>query len=290
MTLAGLLAAANVTGTRISHQRVVILGAGSSATGISAQLVAAMMSEGVAGREARASIWLIDSKGLVHSGRADLEPFKRAYARPAEQVNEWRTVQPGRISLEDVIRNVHPTVLIGVSAQPGAFTESLIREMARRVERPVIFPLSNPTSKSEAVPQDLINWTGGRALVATGSPFPDAIYNNRRIRVGQCNNAFIFPGVGLGVIAARARRVTDSMFVAAARALADLSPAMSDPDGSLYPGLDRVREVSRRVALAVAAEAQRAGVAMETTTDELERRVEEEMWTPRYARYKLKTE
>jgi malate dehydrogenase (oxaloacetate-decarboxylating) len=290
VTLAGLLAAASVTGTAIRHQRIVILGAGSSATGISAQLVAARMSEGLTESEARAGIWLIDSKGLVHSGRADLEPFKRPYARPAEQVNEWRTAETGHITLEDVIRNVQPTTLIGTSAQPGAFTESLIRQMARLVERPVIFPLSNPTSKSEADPQDLIDWTEGRALVATGSPFPDAIYKDRRVRIGQCNNALIFPGVGLGVIAARARRVTDSMFVAAARALAELSPALSDPKASLYPPLERVREVSRRVALAVGAEAQRAGVAMETTTDELERRVEEKMWTPRYARYKLKTE
>ena len=157
-----------------------------------------------------------------------------------------------------MIKNVKPSILIGTSAQPGAFTEEIIREMAEHVERPVIFPLSNPTSKSEAVPLDLINWTEGRALVATGSPFPPVVFEHQVINIGQCNNAFIFPGVGLGVIASGATRVTNEMFVAAARALAEFSPALhEDPKASLYPALEDVRRVSRSVALAVGAEAGR---------------------------------
>jgi malate dehydrogenase (oxaloacetate-decarboxylating) len=185
----------------------------------------------------------------------------------------------------DVIRNVKPSILIGTSAQPGAFTEEIIREMAKHVERPVIFPLSNPTSKSEADPVDLIRWTEGRALVATGSPFPPVAFENRVINIGQCNNAFVFPGVGLGVIASGARRVTNEMFVAAARALAEFSPALQDPTASLYPALEGVRKVSRRVALAVAGEALRLGLTDASSSDVLEQRVDAKMWTPRYARY-----
>jgi malate dehydrogenase (oxaloacetate-decarboxylating) len=187
--------------------------------------------------------------------------------------------------LLDVIKNVKPSILIGASAQPGAFTEAIIREMAKHVDRPVILPLSNPTSKSEAVPVDLINWTEGRALVATGSPFPPVVFENRVINIGQCNNAFVFPGVGLGVIASGARRVTNEMFVAAARALAEFSPALQDPTASLYPALEGVRKVSRRVALAVAGEALRLGLTDAVSKEELERRVDAKMWVPRYARY-----
>jgi malate dehydrogenase (oxaloacetate-decarboxylating) len=160
--------------------------------------------------------------------------------------------------------------------------------MAAHVGMPIIFPLSNPTSKSEAAPIDLINWTEGRAIVATGSPFAPVAYDNHLIHIGQCNNAFIFPGVGLGVIASGARRVTNEMFVAAARSLAELSPILRDPKASLYPPLEEIRKVSRRVAVAVGTEAQRAGLTSATTQEELERRIDAEMWVPRYAPYKKK--
>jgi malate dehydrogenase (oxaloacetate-decarboxylating) len=172
--------------------------------------------------------------------------------------------------------------LIGTSAQPGAFSEEVVREMAKHVERPVIFPLSNPTSKSEATPHDVFTWTDGRALVATGSPFPPIITTDRGlIRIGQCNNSFIFPGVGLGVIASGARRVTDAMFVAAARVLSELAPALQDPTAPLYPPLERVRDVSYKVALAVAHEAHRAGLAR-VDLDTLEETISGKMWTPHY--------
>ena len=285
VTLAGFLAAMDVVGSKLSKQQIVMLGAGSSATGISDQIVSAMMREGLSGDEARSAIWLVDSHGLVHSGRLGLESFKQRYAQDVARVSGWPSIKPDRITLLDVIRNVKPSILVGASAQPGAFTEGIIREMAKHVDRPVIFPLSNPTSKSEAVPVDLINWTDGRALVATGSPFPPVVFEHRLINIGQCNNAFVFPGVGLGVIASGARRVTNEMFVAAARALAEFSPALQDPTASLYPALEGVRKVSRRVALAVAAEAVRLGFAEAASDEELERKIDAKVWIPRYARY-----
>ncbi|HST20557.1 MAG TPA: oxaloacetate-decarboxylating malate dehydrogenase, partial [Blastocatellia bacterium] len=288
VALAGLLAAAQVIKSKISEQRVVMFGAGSSATGISDQIKAAMMSEGLTEEEARSRIWLIDSHGLVLNDGTESEASRHKFAQQVERVKDWQLENSDGISFMDVVRNLRPTVLIGTSAQPGAFTREVVREMAGHVERPIIFPLSNPTSKSEAAPEDLINWTDGRALVATGSPFPPVTFESRIFHTGQCNNAFIFPGVGLGVLASNARRVTDEMFVAAARALAEFSPALDDDTASLFPSLEAVRKVSRRVALAVATEAERAGLAEITTREEMERRIDEKMWVPRYAPYKRK--
>ena len=285
VTLAGLLAAMRATATKISNQQIVMLGAGSSATGISDQIVSAMISEGLNLEEAKASIWLVDSRGLVHSDRSGLEPFKQKYAQDIARTSEWQLPNPNQITFFDVIKNVKPSILVGTSAQPGTFTESVIGEMAKHVEHPVIFPLSNPTSKSEAIPADLIRWTEGRALVATGSPFAPVVFEGRTFHIGQCNNAFIFPGVGLGVIGCGARRVTNEMFVAAARALAEFSPAMIDPTASLYPALEGVRNLSRNVALAVAKEAVRSGLAESVSESDLERRIDGKIWTPRYARY-----
>ncbi len=284
VTLAGLLAAIKVTRSQLSEQRVAILGAGSSAIGISDQIVAGMMREGLSETEARLRIWLVDSRGLVHSARSNLEPTKQRYAQPVEMLNEWKLEEPGQFTLKDVVANVGPAILIGSSAQPGAFSEEIINTMAQRTERPVIFPLSNPTSKSEATPADILRWTEGRALVATGSPFSPVTYKGKTFHIGQCNNAFIFPGVGLGVLAAQAKRVNSEMFVAAALTLSELSPALSDLSAPLYPPLEQVREASRKVALAVAQEAQRSGLAKPTSVDELERRIDAKIWPPKYRR------
>jgi malate dehydrogenase (oxaloacetate-decarboxylating) len=281
VTVAGLLAATKLLNSKLSNQRIVILGAGASAIGISDQIVAAMMFEGASEHEAHANLWLVDSQGLVQTGRAKVEPFKQKYAQPIERTINWEVSDLARITLDDVVRNVKPTILIGSSAQTGAFTEEIVREMAKHVERPVIFPLSNPTSKSEATPSDLFAWTEGRAVVATGSPFPAVVHEGRTIRIGQCNNSFIFPGVGLGVIASGARRVTDQMFVAAARVLSEFAPVLHDPQAPLYPPLEEVRRIAFRVALAVAREAQRAGLA-EGDLDNLEQSVSERMWEPTY--------
>ena len=282
VTLAGLLAAMRVKRECLSQQRIVILGAGSSASGISDQIVTAMHSEGTREAEARQAIWLVDSQGLVHSSRAGLERFKQRYAQPLERTSGWKKASEDRFDLAEVVKQVHPTILIGTSAQAGAFTEEIVREMSKCVERPIIFPLSNPTSKCEATPSDLIAWTAGRALVATGSPFPPVRFDGRTIEIGQCNNSFIFPGVGLGVIASGARRVTDEMFVAAARVLSEFSPALQNETAALYPKLEEVRSVSRAVALAVAGTAQHAGLATRYIGAGLESLIESEMWEPHY--------
>lgn len=288
VTLAGLLAAMKSTGAKLGEQTTIILGAGSAATGISSQIVTAMMADGLTEEESRARLWLIDSRGLVHTERTGLEPFKQKFAQPIARVAGWEQVEAASYSLMDVVRNVRPTILIGTSAQAGAFTKEIVQEMAMHAERPVILPLSNPTSKSEATPSDIIEWTDGRAIVATGSPFPEFNYGGRKIRTGQCNNAFIFPGVGLGVIASGARRVTNEMFVVAARVLAEFSPALKVIGAPLYPSLENVREISRRVAVAVGREAQLSKLAEETTQEELERLVELNMWTPNYVELKRK--
>jgi len=290
VTLAGLLAAMKVTGGRLADQRIAILGAGSSGIGISDQIVAAIRREGLSETEARSRLWLIDSRGLVQSARADLELSKQKYARAAADLGGWQTAQPGTFTFEEVVENIHPSILIGASAQPGAFSERIVREIAQHVERPIIFPLSNPTSKCEATPGDLLSWTEGRALIATGSPFDPVEINGRTVHIGQCNNSFIFPGVGLGVLASGARRVTDEMFVAAALVLSEFSPALHDPGAALYPPLETVRDISRAVALAVAIEAQRAGVATGitkgTSVEEIGRRIDAKVWTPRYRKLK----
>lgn len=281
VTVAGLLAATRLAHKKLSDQRIVILGAGSAAIGICDQIVAAMTLEGTTELEARRRLWLVDSQGLVHNERSTVEPFKQKYAQPIDGTRHWQLADPAKPNFTDVIMNVKATILIGTSAQPGVFTEEIVREMAKHVDRPIIFPLSNPTSKSEAIPSDLLEWTNGRALIATGSPYPTVAYGDRVIQIGQCNNSFIFPGVGLGVIASGARRVTNAMFVAAARVLSEFAPILQDPAGPLYPPLERVRDISFKVALEVAREAQRAGLA-EVDLEKLEAIVRDKMWRPHY--------
>ena len=279
VTLAGLLAAADIAGEQLREQRVVILGAGSASTGIADLLIMAMVEDGATETDARGRIWLLDSHGLVHTGRTDLDHEKARFAQPA-----WDVVGDGAqgIDLLEVVRHTHPTILLGTAARKGAFSEEVVREMASHVERPVIFPLSNPTEKSEATPADLLRWTEGRALVATGSPFPDVEISGHATRIGQCNNMFIFPGMGLGVLASGARRVTEGMFLAAARALSAVAPSRSDPQASLYPHVESVRDASRAVARAVAREAVRDEVAQRRDAQELAQRVDAMMWEPRY--------
>jgi malate dehydrogenase (oxaloacetate-decarboxylating) len=284
VTLAAVLSATLVTGSRMSAQRVVMFGAGSAGVGIADQIATAMVEDGLTEDEARRRIWLVDSQGLVHDGRSDLSAEKRRYAQALAALSDWKGV--GAPRLVDAVRNVKPTILIGTAAQCGAFDEAVVREMARHVERPVILPLSNPTSKCEAQPADVLRWSDGRAVVATGSPFAPVDLAGRRFDIAQCNNAYIFPGIGLGVIAVRASRVTDSMFVAAARALSEMSPAHQDPQAALFPQVTQVRAVSRQVALAVAREARREGLIEALSDAEIERRVDARMWTPQYLPYR----
>jgi malate dehydrogenase (oxaloacetate-decarboxylating) len=284
VALGAILGAVGVTGRRLRDQQIAFFGAGSAAVGVADYLRAAMAEDGLSEAEARGRFWLVNRGGLLHTGRWDLTPEQRVYAQPADRVADWPRTSHGTIGLPDVIGKVEATILIGLSTVGGAFTESIVREMARKVERPVIFPLSNPTARSEASPEDLIRWTDGRALVATGSPYAPVQYGGRTIPIAQCNNVFIFPAVGLGVVASGATRVTDGMMLAAARTLGEHSPARTNPSGSLLPALRDVREVARAIALAIGLEAQRAGVAPKARPEELRDRVAATQWTPEYAR------
>jgi malate dehydrogenase (oxaloacetate-decarboxylating) len=282
VVLGVLLAAGQAAGVPLAAQRLVILGAGSAGTGIADMVVAAMTAAGLSEGEARSRLWLVDRHGLLLAGMAGLSAEQQCCAQPPERCAGWQRGPGGDVSLVEVVTRVRPTALIGVCGQPGVFTEEVVRAVAAGVGRPVILPLSNPTSRSEALPVNLLTWTEGRALVATGSPFADVVYGGRVYPIGQCNNAYVFPGVGLGVIAAKARRVTDAMLLAAARALAVGAPASRDPGGALLPPLRELRQVSREVALAVGAEAQRQGLAEQTAPEELQRRVDGCRWEPRY--------
>jgi malate dehydrogenase (oxaloacetate-decarboxylating) len=283
VALGAVLGAVKVTGRNLKDQQIVMLGAGSAGIGVADGLRAAMKGEGLSEQEARSHFWVVDRDGLLHSGRKDLTPEQTVYAQPEDRVSGWPRTSNGHIGLADVIGKIEATVLIGLSTVGGAFSEPIVREMARKVERPIIFPLSNPTTKSEAKADDLIHWTDGRALVATGSPFAPVRYAGRTVPIAQCNNVFIFPAMGLGVVASGARRVTDAMMLAAARALAANSPGLKDSSASLLPALSDIRRVAAQIAVAVGLEAQKDGLAPKLAEDELRKRVTATQWTPAYA-------
>jgi malate dehydrogenase (oxaloacetate-decarboxylating) len=281
VALGAILGAVTVAGTPLTEQQIVMLGAGSASIGVADLLRAALRDTGLSEQDARRRFWMVDKDGLLHSERTELTAEQRVYAQPRDRVSAWFSGR-NSIGLADVIEKIDATILIGLSTARGAFTEAIVREMGRKVKRPIIFPLSNPTSKSEATADDLIRWTEGRALVATGSPFAPVPYDGRKIPIAQCNNIYIFPAMGLGVVAARARRVTDTMILAAARALGEKSPALTDPSASILPALPQIREVAAHIATSVGLQAQRDGVAPKTTDAELRKRVAETQWTPAY--------
>ena len=285
VALGAILGAIKVTGKGLKEQQIVMLGAGSAAIGVADGLRAAMTAEGASEEQARRRFWLVNSKGLLHSGRQDLTPEQMIYAQPEDRIASWPRTCNGNVGLSDVIRQIDATILIGLSTVTCAFSEEIVCEIARKVERPIIFPLSNPTSKCEAKPEDLIRWSSGRALIATGSPFAPVNYNGRPIPIAQCNNVYMFPAIGLGVIASRARRVTDFMFLAAARRLAENSPALKDHSASVLPALTDLRRVAADIAVAVGMAAQKEGAAPQTSEDELRARVTATQWTPDYPSY-----
>ena len=282
VALGAILSAVKVSGRSLKDQQIVFLGAGSAGIGVADGLRAAIVGDGLSEQEARSHFWFVDKEGLLHSGRKDLSPEQRVYAQPQERVSGWPATANGQIGLADVIGKIEATILIGLSTVGGAFTEAIVREMARKVQRPIIFPISNPTIKSEAKAEDLIRWTDARALIATGSPFAPVSYNGRTIPIAQCNNIYIFPAIGLGVVASGARRVTDPMILAAARVLGENSPAIHDASASLLPALTDLRKVAVEIATAVGLEAQKAGVAPKTTEEKLREQVKATQWTPAY--------
>jgi malic enzyme len=282
VVLAGILGVLKITGIALCDQRLLFAGAGASSHGIADLFVAALTEQGLTRSEARRRVWMVDSHGLVSHARPNLEEFKRTYARELEDVASYDCRDRSRISLVEAINNVKPTILIGTSATPGLFTREIVEAMSRFNERPILFPISNPTSKAECTPHDAIQWSGGSAIVATGSPFPPVEYMGVRYCTGQANNALLFPGVGLGVVVARARRVTDGMFLDAAKALADMTSPADLQDGAVYPALGRIRECSHAVACATIRRAVEEGNADEEILINLEETVRRAMWSPEY--------
>ncbi|MFI5173850.1 MAG: NAD-dependent malic enzyme [Terriglobia bacterium] len=280
--VAGLFSALRITQKRMRDQRVVFAGAGASAQGISDLIVSAMMSDGLSHDEAIKAIWTVDSQGLVTKARPKLEDFKATYARDVDEVATYRCQDRSKITLLETIENVKPTILLGTSGTPGTFTKEVVGQMAKINDRPIIFPLSNPTSKSECTASDAIQWSEGRAIVASGSPFPPVTYNGKRYRIGQGNNAFVFPGVGLGISAAGVRRVTESMFLEAARALAAQVTQQDLDETAVYPQLSKIRECSLSVACATARQAVKEGYADEEILEGLEESLRRAMWEPKY--------
>jgi len=285
VTTATILAAVGATGTSLKNRRIAIFGFGSAGIGIANLLVAAMKETGLTGQEARERIWAIDRYGLLIEGAADVREDQRPFVKSRADLRGWKLSGGDEITLLDVARNARLSVLAGVSGQPGSFTEEIVREMGRHVERPVIFPLSNPTSRAEATPRDLLQWTEGRALVGTGSPFAPVEVGGKLIRITQTNNSYIFPGLALGILTSRAKRVSDAMIMASAKALAALSPAKQDKDADLLPPIAQSRMVSLHVAEAVG----RAAIAEGIAGVESERAFLDELrayvWEPVYLPY-----
>jgi malate dehydrogenase (oxaloacetate-decarboxylating) len=281
VTTATLLATSHATGIPIEQQKIAFFGFGSAGIGIARLLVSVMQDRGLTEQQAYARIYAMGRNGLLVEGRPGVRPEQQDFARQPSDVHDWQLSSAGEISLADVVRNARPTVLIGVSGQGGTFTEDVVRMMAAYTDRPVIFPLSNPTSKSEATPQQLLDWTDGRALIGTGSPFEPANVNGRKVPIDQTNNSYIFPGLALGVISSQARRVSDEMIKTAALTLADLSPVRT-----LLPPLEDIRSVSRKVAIAVGRKAMQEGLS-DLDEDQFEAALQANIWEPVYVPYEL---
>lgn len=281
VTLGSLIAASHAAGSQLRDQTVTFLGAGSAGCGIAEQIIAQMISEGLSEEQARARVFMVDRFGLLTDKLPNLLDFQSKLVQKSDALQSWNLTSDS-ISLQDVVRNAKPTVLIGVSGQPGLFTEELIREMHKHCARPIVMPLSNPTSRVEARPEDIINWTDGAALVATGSPFSPVSYKEKLYPIAQCNNSYIFPGIGLGVLASGAKRVTDGMLMAASRALAQCSPLAQNGEGALLPNIDDIQAVSKTIAMQVGKAAQLQGVAIVTSEEALAKAIEHNYWQPQY--------
>lgn len=281
-----LLAAVQATGMPLREHRIAVLGGGSAGCGISKLIIHAMMADGLTEKEARSRLFIVDKHGLLLQGADEVLPFQKPFCRDPNDVGAWVCEDKANITLLDVIHNAKPTVLIGVSGQPGVFTEEIVRKMASFVARPIIFPLSNPTSRSEATPKDLFAWTNHAAIVGTGSPFEPVMQQGVLRRIDQTNNSYIFPGVALGLIALESTHVSDKMFMTAAKALAQYSPIHENPKGNLLPSLDKIRDLSFQVAVAVGREAVAEGYAPMKTEDEIIKAIQNQMWLPEYLPYK----
>lgn len=286
VVVAGIRSALRHVGRRLEEERIVFFGAGASGAGSALAVRRALRAASVAERDLGAHVVCLDSKGLLLRDRPGVEGEKLTVAADPALVREWNVARRDAIGLADVVRNFHPTVLVGASGQRGAFSEAIIREMHRGCPRPIILPISNPTDNAEAVPSAILSWTDGAAVVGTGSPFPPVSLHGVTHHIGQGNNALIFPGVGLGAIAVDARRLTESAFEAAGNAVFEYAGVSGRPGEPIYPPLAKLRDVSVRVALAVATALIEAGAAPSLTRDEIEARVRSIVWEPVYRPYR----
>lgn len=288
VTVGTLLAACRRKGVRLSEQTVVFVGAGSAGCGIAEQVVMQMRSEGISEPQARSQIFMVDRYGLLTEGMEGLRDFQQKLSQPQAAIADWcsNSAETGYPSLLDVVSNTRPGILIGVSGQPGLFTEQIIRSMNQTCTRPIIFPLSNPIKQIEALPQDVLHWTDGEAIVATGSPFSPVHYGGRTFPIAQCNNSYIFPGIGLGVVAAGIRSITDEMLTLASAALAEESPSADSAGEHLLPPLTEVANLSKKIAFGIAKIAQQQGLALEIPDDVLYKKIENAFWHPVYRQYK----
>jgi malate dehydrogenase (oxaloacetate-decarboxylating) len=285
--LAVVLSGIKAAKGEVPMQRVVILGAGTAGCGIADQVHAAMVNHGLSEEEAYQHFWLVDRNGLLVNDMDSLVDFQKPYACQREEVSTWDVKDPKNITLQEVVDNAHPTVLIGCSTVHGAFNEAVVKSMAAHCERPIILPLSNPTSLSEADPKDVIEWTDGKAFIATGSPFDPVIYKGKTHIIGQSNNAFVFPGLGLSVIATKAKKVSDGMLHAASECLSDHSPARKDPNASLLPSIADTWDLSRNIAMAVAVQARKEGLLGIPDDADLGAAIDAIRWRPKYYPYRF---
>ena len=286
VTLGAILSALKVTKEPLSSQRIVILGNGSAGLGIADLIVDELMENGISREDALEKIYIIGRHGVIHKNFPNLDPFLQQFARPFGEIEKWADPDTGHVSMQKLTEEIHPTILIGVCTKPNAFDEKLVRTMAEHCKRPIIFPLSNPTSKSEAVPQDLYEWTNGQAIVATGSPFAPVSYKGLSHQICQCNNVYIFPGVGLGAIAVGANSISNHMFSKAAEVISRHCPMANDPCASLFPPISDLRHICREVAIEVAKIAVRDGLTDKSLSPEqIQEAVDSEMWFPEYPTY-----
>jgi malate dehydrogenase (oxaloacetate-decarboxylating) len=285
-SLAALMTAMRIKQSRFQDERYLIVGMGQAGTGISMNILAAMVAEGLSPEEARARLFAVDVQGLLVEGDPALEAPQRPMAQRLANVADWSLESSSRISMLDVIRNARPTVLIGVTAQTGLFSDAILQEVAKATERPIVFALSNPTSKCEATPEQVWKATDGKGLVATGSPFPAMEWKGRTLRPSQCNNMYIFPGVGLGALVARAAKVTDGMLLAASRAISAMVTPEQEAMGLLLPAMEDIRKASAVVALAVARQAREEGLGRRLDDDQLEQIVAKAQWDPHFTAFR----
>ncbi len=285
VTVGSLLAACRVKDVKLSDQKVVFVGAGSAGCGIAEQIISQMVSEGISDEQARSQVYMVDRFGLLTEGMEGLRDFQAALVQQKDALTDWQ-YSGDFASLLDVMHCAKPDILIGVSGQPGLFTEQVIKAMHSGCEQPIIFPLSNPSRQVEAHPKDVIEWTNGQAIVATGSPFGEVEYNGEKFIIPQCNNSYIFPGIGLGVIAAKAKRITDAMLMVSSEMLAEASPRANTGKGSLLPALVEIEPLSKKIAFAVAKKAMEEGVALEMSDEAILKAIDKNYWYPEYRNYK----